>query len=86
MSDLLCAICEKPATCVGRYLGGDDEHLYEPACDECCGHGCEDGHCVRCTTEDPCADCEDDKPCAAVALLSSRDQFETEQEQVKETN
>ncbi len=37
-----CAICNGPATCQGRYE--DMEHI-EPACDECCGHGCEDGHC-----------------------------------------
>lgn len=34
--------CGKPATCIGRY-----ETMTEPAyaCDECCGHGCEDGEC-----------------------------------------
>lgn len=41
----LCAHCgERPATCVGRY---DAMTKDEPACDECCGHGCEDGRCVQ---------------------------------------
>ena len=80
MADLLCAICGAPAVCVGRYFGCDDEKSYEPACDSCCGHGCEDGHCVFCTTEDPCDGCDDGKPCEAVSLLSKRDQFETDTE------
>lgn len=65
--EMLCDICEKPAACVGKY----DADSYSPACDECCGHGNEDGHCVRCTVEDPCEACEDGKPCNAVALLLS---------------
>lgn len=36
-----CAICGMPAACVGAYDG--DERAY--ACDSCCGHACEDGHC-----------------------------------------
>jgi hypothetical protein len=47
---VICAECgERPATCVGRY-----EHMTEcvPACDECCGHGCEDGHCDRVEPDD----------------------------------
>lgn len=39
---ILCAYCEqRPATCFGAYEGCDPA----AACDECCGHGCEDGHC-----------------------------------------
>lgn len=38
----VCHICGKPATCIGRY---DNMKTDEPACDDCCGHGCEDGHC-----------------------------------------
>lgn len=41
--DLRCSTCGKPAVCVGRYE--DMPEPGEPACDECCGHGCEDGHC-----------------------------------------
>lgn len=39
-----CAHCEekRPAVCWGRYEDMT-EHAY--ACNECCGHGCEDGHC-----------------------------------------
>jgi len=40
---VLCQHCgELPPTCFGRY-----ENMTEPAfaCDECCGHACEDGHC-----------------------------------------
>ena len=39
---MTCAICGKRATCVGRY---EDMEQFEPACDDCCGHGCEDGVC-----------------------------------------
>ena len=42
MSAIVCAYCDKPATCVGRY---DVEEPETPCCDECCGHGNEDGHC-----------------------------------------
>lgn len=39
----VCAICGKPAACLGRYEDpGPDEY----ACDSCCAHGNEDGHCV----------------------------------------
>jgi hypothetical protein len=34
--------CGKPAACFGSYE--DDLHSAY-ACDDCCGHGCEDGHC-----------------------------------------
>lgn len=37
----LCANCHKPATCYGQYE--DQPEGY--ACDDCCGHGNEDGHC-----------------------------------------
>lgn len=39
----VCHICGKPATCIGAYE--DPEAKDQPACDECCGHGNEDGHC-----------------------------------------
>lgn len=39
---LLCHICSKPATCIGAYEGAEED---SPACDDCCGHACEDGHC-----------------------------------------
>jgi hypothetical protein len=39
----ICAHCEELlATCVGSYEEGAEE---TPACDECCGHGNEDGRC-----------------------------------------
>lgn len=44
---LRCAICSEPAACVGRY-----EEPGEPACNECCGHGCEDGSCDLLYDED----------------------------------
>lgn len=37
-----CHVCGQPASCVGRY---DDAEARAPACDQCCGHGCEDGRC-----------------------------------------
>lgn len=47
---LKCAVCGAPATCVGTYDNGhlEDEEVYQgplPACDDCCGHMCEDGRC-----------------------------------------
>ena len=46
-----CSHCgEREATCIGRY---DNMTKREPACDECCGHGCEDGRCDPI----PAADC-----------------------------
>lgn len=38
----VCRNCGNPATCYGTY---ENDTGY--ACDECCGHGCEDGHCER---------------------------------------
>lgn len=37
-----CAHCGEPATCIGSYEGAAWRTF---ACDECCGHGCEDGRC-----------------------------------------
>ena len=37
-----CAICNAPATCLGRYECSPLAY----ACDTCCGHGCEDGECA----------------------------------------
>jgi hypothetical protein len=39
---VVCAICGQEATCIGQY---DDATAPAPACDDCCGHACEDGHC-----------------------------------------
>ncbi len=41
----LCA-CGKPATCWGSYEGHGKPEF---ACDDCCGHGNEDGWCVPAT-------------------------------------
>lgn len=41
-----CSHCGKPAVCIGRYEGNPN---YEAACGDCCGHGCEDGHCYKLT-------------------------------------
>jgi hypothetical protein len=40
--DPICADCGEPAACFGSY-----ETEFHPAyaCDECCAHGNEDGHC-----------------------------------------
>lgn len=40
---LVCAHCGKPATCLGAYESEENLGL---ACDDCCGHGNEDGWCV----------------------------------------
>ncbi len=46
-----CTECgvARSATCVGQY-----DAMREPAlaCDACCGHGCEDGRCVRLTEDE----------------------------------
>jgi hypothetical protein len=43
---MFCTCCDEAnpsrATCVGRY---DNMEFAEPACDEHCGHGAEDGAC-----------------------------------------
>lgn len=49
MRELRCHICGNSATCIGRYESMEHD---EPACDECCGHGCEDGNCTYLTDED----------------------------------
>lgn len=52
---MICTTCGvREATCVGRY---EDMDTCEPSCDECCGHGCEDGHCDR-VEVDPSGDWE----------------------------
>lgn len=40
-----CHICGKLATCIGEYETCTG--IERPACDDCCGHGNEDGHCQR---------------------------------------
>lgn len=40
---IVCEWCGKPATCVGAY---DGQEIETAACDDCCGHACEDGRCV----------------------------------------
>lgn len=49
-----CAICGKPATCLGRY---EDPGEPEYACDDCCGHGNEDGWCNSIKIVGPCVQC-----------------------------
>lgn len=42
-----CLRCGNPSTCIGLY---DSMYVHDkpsPACDVCCGHGCEDGHCYK---------------------------------------
>ena len=45
----LCAHCGKQATCKGAYEGSE---LEEYACDDCCGHGNEDGYCSSVVEEE----------------------------------
>lgn len=60
--DQRCAQCGGIATCTGSYEGAGEPD--KPACDDCCGHGNEDGHCrpiLNCpTTETP--DCGQECP------------------------
>lgn len=46
---ILCAHCGKPATCIGKY---EAMEFASPACDDCCGHACEDGHCDEIEAEE----------------------------------
>lgn len=39
----VCHVCGKPVTCIGEYEICTGVERY--ACDACCGHGNEDGHC-----------------------------------------
>lgn len=43
----ICAVCGQQATCIGIYErdAGAALALEMPACDDCCAHGNEDGHC-----------------------------------------
>lgn len=59
-----CAHCGKPSTCIGLYDAYHETQKPEPACDECCAHGCEDGHC------EPRAD--DEKQCNGSGVLPAR--------------
>lgn len=43
---MICAICGKPATCVGVYDPAHEDQDPAPACDSCCGHGNETGWCT----------------------------------------
>lgn len=49
MSNRECSVCGKPATCFGSYEGQGN---YGYGCDECCGHGNEDGHCDQLSERD----------------------------------
>lgn len=42
MDTITCDTCDRPAVCIGAYEGQTQETL---ACNTCCGHGNEDGHC-----------------------------------------
>jgi hypothetical protein len=44
-----CQFCKKPATCVGAYEGNEKPEF---ACDDCCGHGNEDGWCLSLDDEE----------------------------------
>jgi len=48
----ICARCGAPATCFGSY---EDDLSPAFACDDCCGHGNEDGQCEPVTGDRPVA-------------------------------
>ncbi len=60
-----CWVCGKSAACFGRYEGHGPMGY---ACDDCCGHGCEDGHCdpIAGTLHGP------GEPCDGSGLLPAR--------------
>lgn len=45
-ANVACQECGRRSICVGRYEGHGEEGA---SCDECCGHGNEDGHCHQLT-------------------------------------
>jgi hypothetical protein len=61
-------VCGAIATCFG--FGESPENMAY-ACDDCCGHGNEDGRCVH-LTEDPCAPAEVAQRWAERALEAER--------------
>ena len=46
--------CGNVAACIGLYEPWNKHQQAAPACDECCGHGCEDGHCYKLDNFFPC--------------------------------
>lgn len=46
--------CGNVAACIGLYDPFSKHQPEAPACDECCGHGCEDGYCYKLDTFFPC--------------------------------
>lgn len=76
IAPFVCATCGAPPTCVGRYE--DPENPIEPACDECCGHGCEDGHCYSVYVDDgrsflcTCGEVSSDYPTTEDAIAEAR--------------
>ena len=48
-TEMICEYCHtNPATCSGTYEGSEGRQL---ACDDCCGHACEDGYCTPLSDE-----------------------------------
>ena len=43
MKTPVCAFCVNDAACFGY---GEGQRRKEYACNDCCGHGCEDGKCI----------------------------------------
>jgi hypothetical protein len=43
----LRCLCGNSAACIGLYEAWTKHQKAEPACNDCCGHGCEDGHCDK---------------------------------------
>ena len=46
--------CGNVAACIGLYEPWSKHQPAAPACDECCGHGCEDGYCYKLENFFPC--------------------------------
>jgi len=46
--------CGNVAACIGLYEPWSKHQPASPACDECCGHGCEDGYCYKLENFFPC--------------------------------
>lgn len=68
---ILCTTsnCRKPATCIGSYEGAT---ATSAACDDCCGHGNEDGWCVALHSTAETAPPADDITPEEIAAIEAR--------------
>ncbi len=67
-----CDMCGRTATCLGAY---ESEENLGFACDECCGHGNEDGWCVRLKLKADLTECDQSFDLRWEADMRARDMW-----------